>query len=1552
MFRRGVSFCRRARTFRRVPRTLHGVIAALAATGAALVIPAGTVEAADFPGANGITVSVNPYPLLTRTDPGSPGFTLSVADTNPNGVSFDAYYLGRVPTGWEVRVNGGPIAPFVSNPDGTSVFELPRAAAAAGQVSVLPPIGFQGDPPFTLSRTSPDSPNTIVQFDGGTFDFDGDATPRLNDGPGGGDTDHDYKDPTEPDSELRYPPNDGQYTIWVTSRISGPDDPYDAFGWSDLRSVDDPLGGYGDLCDGFEAVDENDAEDAGKFLIFNADDGATPPNRFVEFDVDLEAGHIYDFSAFLANVSEPGGILPNVLFDINPPGAGNTSPLVASGNLPRPDECDLDSSDWWQRFGAVFYAPVSGSYELGLTNFAPGGGGNDLGIDNLSLREMETVDFTASVVAPAELSVTKVASDTSPDFGTNVTYTLTVSNTGVGDAGGAVVVDQLPAGLQYISHAGPGTYDSASGQWTIPTVAAGGSAVLTITARVTGTTPIVNTVTSMSAPQDPTPCTSNCASVTVTPQMAILAVGKSVSNETPAYGTDVTFTITVNNTGTANATGVSVVDQLPPGLAYVGDTGPGSYNSANGTWNGFSVAAGGSASLSLVARVQSPTAVTNRVTSLSSPQDPTSCTSNCAAATVTAELAALTATKSVSDPAPVFGSTVTYTVDVTNGGDTTATAVNLVDRLPAGLEYVSHTAEVGTYAPATGAWSGFDLAVDDTATLTVVARVITGDNVANTVTALASPQDPTPCNAACASAPVDPRTAEISVTKTVDDPTPVYLDEVTFTLIATNSGDADATVVSASDPLPAGLQYVSHVVDAGTYDSVSGLWTGFGLAAGGGAAQLQITAQVIDPTDVTNEVVEVGAPEDPSLCEAECGSATVEPRTADIVVTKMVDEPSPAYSHDVIFTITATNEGDADATGVELLDQLPPGLTYVAHSGDGTYDSVTGTWTVGALAIDATATLQLTAEVRTTEPVDNTVTAVIAAEDPAPCETGCTLSAGIEPRMAALSITKVVDVSDPVFSRTATFTIEASNSGDADATGVRITDLLPAGLVHVSDDGAGTYDPVTGTWAIPVLAVDATVSLEITARIETADPVTNGITVVAPEDPAPCAEECDLEETITPRSADLAATIDADELRPIYGDQVALTVEVTNAGDADATDVAVDVPLPAGLQYVSDGSGGAYAAATGRWSVGALPATDGSARFTITARVVSGSDIPVVVTRVAAPEEPEPCTSDCATVGLDPRRAELAATLTANDSAPVFSTNVTFTLTITNHGDTGATGASATNLLPAGVAYVSHSGPGTYDPASGVWNIGDLGASCDAVPDATGDQPPACVAAPTALSTATPAAVNLSAPPPAAAALTVTATVQTTDAVTNAVSALAAAEDPTPCSGVCASVVVDARNAELQVSKVVDRAAAEVGDSITYTITVRNVGNGDATGVVVSDQLPAGLEYVSDDSGGAFDPGTGAWQVGTVAAGGTRALQLVTRVLASGTIVNTVSLAGGTEDPTPCGASCASVQVLSSVGEIELPATGADAPSVMTTALAMLSVGVLLAHRARRRALN
>lgn len=96
---------------------------------------------------------------------------------------------------------------------------------------------------------------------------------------------------------------------------------------------------------------------------------------------------------------------------------------------------------------------------------------------------------------------------------------------------------------------------------------------------------------------------------------------------------------------------------------------------------------------------------------------------------------------------------------------------------------------------------------------------------------------------------------------------------------------------------------------------------------------------------------------------------------------------------------------------------------------------------------------------------------------------------------------------------------------------------------------------------------------------------------------------------------------------------------------------------------------------------------------------------------------------------------------------------------------------------------------------------------------------------------------------------------------------------------------------DLAITKGVSPANPSVGQNVTFTVTVTNNGPGAATGVVVSDPLPNGLTYVSDNGGGAYDPNSGLWTVGNLAVSAGASLQIVATVDTTDQVCNQAEIA-------------------------------------------------------------
>lgn len=84
----------------------------------------------------------------------------------------------------------------------------------------------------------------------------------------------------------------------------------------------------------------------------------------------------------------------------------------------------------------------------------------------------------------------------------------------------------------------------------------------------------------------------------------------------------------------------------------------------------------------------------------------------------------------------------------------------------------------------------------------------------------------------------------------------------------------------------------------------------------------------------------------------------------DLELSKVVNQSTPCEDSSVTYTITVANPSAAGATNVEVTDLLPTGITYVSSvPSQGSYNSMSGLWTVGNVNAGASATLSLTATV-------------------------------------------------------------------------------------------------------------------------------------------------------------------------------------------------------------------------------------------------------------------------------------------------------------------------------------------------------------------------------------------------------------------------------------------------------------------------------------------------------------------------------------------------------------------------------------------------------------
>jgi uncharacterized repeat protein (TIGR01451 family) len=347
----------------------------------------------------------------------------------------------------------------------------------------------------------------------------------------------------------------------------------------------------------------------------------------------------------------------------------------------------------------------------------------------------------------------------------------------------------------------------------------------------------------------------------------------------------------------------------------------------------------------------------------------------------------------------------------------------------------------------------------------------------------------------------DPDDVDVDVVKDVDNASPAVGDTVTFTITVSNAGPDAATGVEVDDLLPAGLSFVSATPSQGSYDDATGIWD-VGSIAASGSATLTIVATVDTGTDgdtITNTacVSDLDQPTDPDATDCDDAVIVVDEiitqEQADISVLKTASTQSPTVASQFVYTLTATNSGPNDATGVTVEDVLPTGVTYVSDNSSGAYNATTGIWTIGDLANGASVSIQITVSVNNgtatqqitntacvedadlTDPnVDNDCDDVVVTVQPVVIQTPSA-------NTLDLGVTQVVDKPTLDEQESATFTVTVTNLSTIGATGVSLNDVLPAGLTFVSSSGAGSFSLSSGVWTVGALGAGNSAVINITA---------------------------------------------------------------------------------------------------------------------------------------------------------------------------------------------------------------------------------------------------------------------------------------------------------------------------------------------------------------------------------------------------------------------------------------------------------------------------------------
>lgn len=294
--------------------------------------------------------------------------------------------------------------------------------------------------------------------------------------------------------------------------------------------------------------------------------------------------------------------------------------------------------------------------------------------------------------------------------------------------------------------------------------------------------------------------------------------------------------------------------------------------------------------------------------------------------------------------------------------------------------------------------------------------------------------------------------------------------------------------------------------------------------------------------------------------------------------------PDPVYAgNSITYTLTVTNDGPVDASGVLVTDTLPAQLSFLTSTPGSPQCSFTGgklACAIGNLGPQSSKQVIISAQVSAlaSGSITNTAQVTSSSTDPNLANNMAQDKTVVKPAEADLAIGLAASSNPVPAGQLLTYTLAITNSGPSSVAAFVVTDTLPSQVSFVSSsptspacmDSAGQVICHLGS-----LSASASRKIAILARVD--DLATGMIANTAKvsssiSDPALQNNTRSIQTTVID-SADLKVQISADKTSVAFGDTLVYSITLDNLGPTRAFTASLQDVLPVGVDFISSSPG-------------------------------------------------------------------------------------------------------------------------------------------------------------------------------------------------------------------------------------------------------------------------------------------------------------------------------------------------------------------------------------------